>query len=93
MTKARTALHPRLIKTVSLDIPSIAANTVTDATFTIKGLTTDMVVLVNPTAALPAGLVMSEAHVSAKNTLSIRFHNTTASAINPPPMNFFVVAF
>ena len=77
-------------RVVSLDVPSIGANTVSAETFTVAGLRTDMFPLVvKPTA--DAGLVPLAARVSASNTLEIIFWNATGSAINAAAQDFYLV--
>ena len=69
---------------------AVGANTTAEQTFTISGLTTDMVVYVNkPTAQ--AGLGIVGARVSAADTLAITFSNNTAAAITPTASERYLV--
>ncbi len=67
---------------ITLDVASVAANTSAEQTFTVNGLDTDMVVMVNK-SDLDAGLVVGNARVSAANTLALTFGNSTAGAVDP----------
>lgn len=86
----------RLIKrvdaySVTINPASVAANTSAEQTFTVTGLTTDMVVAVNkPTTT--AGLVIGGARVSAADTLAITFGNLTGSPIDPASETYTVIA-
>jgi hypothetical protein len=55
------------------------------ATVTVTGASAsaNSVVLLGWSAALPAGIVVAQAWVSAANTVSIRFYNYTAAAVDP----------
>jgi hypothetical protein len=66
----------------TLNVASVAANTSAEQTFTVKGLTTDMMVFVNK-PDLDAGLVVGNARVSAADTLALTFGNSTAGAVDP----------
>jgi hypothetical protein len=70
------------VASVTLDVASVAANTSAEQTFTVNGLTTDMMVFVNK-PDLDAGLVVGNARVSAANTLALTFGNSTAGAVDP----------
>ena len=75
--------HRRIIET-SLTIAAIAAGADgTAQTFTInEGVTPDMFVLVHMTD-LDADVMFCNAHISAANTLSIRFSNQSGGEITP----------
>lgn len=74
-------------KTVELDPASVAANTVASQEFTVAGLRTGMIPLVS-CKTLPAGLGISHAWVSAKDTLQVAFVNPTGDAINATARDF-----
>ena len=60
----------------------VSANTTEEQTFTVSGLTTDMVVFVTkPTHQ--AGLGVVNARCSAANTLAVTYMNATGSGITP----------
>ena len=70
----------------------VSANTTEEQTFTIKGLlVSDIVIPKKPTHQ--AGLGIVGARVSAVNTLSITFMNTTASPITPTAETYTILAF
>jgi parallel beta-helix repeat protein len=71
--------------TQSLDWGSIAAGAESTATMTVTGASTSNTpsVLLGWSAALPAGIICTQAWVSAANTISITLRNTTAGAIDP----------
>lgn len=67
--------------TVSIDPPSIGANTQGSASATISGaLTTDLIFVKPP--QLATGLVFVGAAITAANTLTVYLHNVTAAAID-----------
>lgn len=69
--------------TFTVDPTSINANTVSTQTFTLTGAAVGDNLTINiPAAGLTAGLLVMQATVSATNTVSITFYNTTASPIN-----------
>jgi hypothetical protein len=74
-----------VVATVSLDIPSVPAVGEVTVTVTATGAlaASNSVVQLGWSAALPAGIVVAQAWVSANNTVSIRFYNYTAAAIDP----------
>ena len=71
-----------MAQTVTLSPPSIAANTIAEAQFTVSGLTTDQLVyVVKPTDQLGLGIVGSR--VVSNNTLGISFINNLTTAVTP----------
>ena len=68
--------------TVTIDPASVNATTVADQTFTLTGAAVNDILVLNPRAALTAGLTWGGAHVSATNTVKIRFYNTTGAPID-----------
>lgn len=86
-----TQITQTVVYTPTLDVLAVAATTVADQTFTVTGLTTADKVIVNP-PALPAGLTVSHASVSAADTLLVRFHNTTAAIVDPAAAVWNIVA-
>lgn len=64
-----------LAGSVSIDPASINKTSAATQTFTVSGLTTSHKIVVTPGTALPYGLLIAGAWVSALNTLSIVFHN------------------
>lgn len=71
-----------MAQTVTLSPPVVAANTISEAQFTVSGLTTDQLVyVVKPTDQLGLGIVNSR--VVSNNTLGISFINNLTTAITP----------
>ena len=69
--------------TVVMEPANIGANTVSSQTFTLKGaLTGDTLVLNPPAAGLPTGLLVVQVYVSATDTITVVFDNTTGRAIH-----------
>lgn len=77
--------------TVTLNVSSVAANTTSEQTFTVNGLLTSDVVVVNKPSH-DTGLGIGGCRVSADNTLAITYINTTGSAIDPSSESYKVVA-
>ncbi len=79
-------------KTVTIDAGSVAANTSEEEDFIVAGLSVGDFVAVNkPT--LDAGLAVGNARVSATDTLSLTFINSTAGAIDPGSEDYEVFVF
>lgn len=76
---------------VTVDATSISANTTSEQTFTVKGLRTTDLVLVNKPSH-DAGLAIGACRASATDTLAITYVNATGSAINPSSETYLVVA-
>lgn len=71
-----------MAQTVTLSPPVIQANSISEAQFTVTGLTTDsLVYVVKPTDQLGLGIVGSR--VVSNNTLGISFINNLTTAITP----------
>ena len=86
------AIVPSLIVEQSLDVDEVAANTTAEQTFTVPGLRTKHVVVVNKPAA-DAGLGIVNARVSAADTLAITFVNATGTPIDPAAETYKIIAF
>ena len=67
---------------ITLDVASVAADTSAEQTFTVPGLDTSMMVMVNK-PDLDAGIGIGNARVSAADTLALTFINATAGAVDP----------
>ena len=65
----------------SINLANINATSYSTQTFTVTGLTTEDVIIVNP-PALTSGLYLISYYVSAADTLSMTFYNSTGGAIN-----------
>jgi hypothetical protein len=80
---AGTPITKSVVYTPSLSPAAVAANTTAVQVFTVTGLTTSDIVIVNPVSALGAGLAMGACWVSAADTLAILFINVTAGSLTP----------
>ena len=69
------------VVTVTWDIPSIAANTTEEETFTLAGVKTGDLVYVSK-ADLDAGILIGSSRVTAANTVGVQFVNATGSAVD-----------
>ena len=74
-----------------IDVVSVAANSESVQTFTVTGLSVVDVIIVNKPSNT-AGLDLSQFWVSAENTLSLKFRNTTGSPIDPASETYRIVA-
>lgn len=74
------------------DPASVAANTSAEQTVTVRGMrVNDLVFVAKPT--LTAGLVISQARVSAADTLAIQLGNITASPIDAASETWMLMHF
>ena len=92
ITNVATAPRARMSFSASVTADSVAATTVASQTFTVAGLTTDMVLAIQQkTPAVNAACVGGE--VSAANTLKLHFMNPTAGAVTPSAGVYYIIAF
>ena len=78
-----TAITKIVKGAVTIDPASINATTVSAQTFTLTGATTADVLTLNvPAAGLTAGLLVLQAYVSAADTITIVFQNSTGAPID-----------
>lgn len=80
------------VLSVAVDLGSVAANTSEEETATVPGVKVgDVIVCMD--SALSAGQVISQARVSAADTVTLQVINTTASAIDAASrtMTFLVI--
>ena len=73
---------------IGIDPPNIPVNSGTTASFAFSGATVGSVVVVSPSSALPNGIIIAWARVSAANTIEIRFENNSGAAVNPPSIGY-----
>ena len=76
---------------VSFNPTSIAANTVSRQTVTVTGLTTADIITVNP-PALTSGLELIGYRVSAADTVTLTFWNSTGGAIDEAAGTYLIKA-
>ncbi len=67
-----------------IDPGSIAAGATVEVTVPLASLKTTDSIIVNPVAALTAGIGIVGARASASEVLAVTFANVTAGAIDPP---------
>lgn len=78
------------VLSASIAPAATAANTTAEQTFTVRGLlTTDLVVVNKPTAQ--AGLGIVNARVSAADTLAITYVNATAGSLTATTENYLIL--
>jgi Collagen triple helix repeat (20 copies) len=77
-----TVFNSIISATATLDFPSISSNSYADLTITVTGAAVGASVSIGAPSTLEAGL-MFNGWVSATNTVTIRLHHTTGSAIDP----------
>lgn len=87
----RTAITPRRLETVTIDLASVAANTTAEQSVSLSWVRTDMFLLVKGNS-LPAGLAIVNAHCEANGTLILTMLNATGSPINASSQEFEVLA-
>lgn len=75
---------------IGIDPPNIPANTGTTTSFAFTGATVGSVVAISPSSALPNGIIIAWARVSAANTIEVRFENNSTVAVNPPSIGYNV---
>ena len=74
-------------KVISVDPPSILANTAVDVAIAFAGVQVGDVCHVQPLAALEAGIVTGAAVCLVAGTIQWRVANVTVGAINPAALN------
>ena len=73
---------------IGIDPANIPVNSGVTVSFAFTGATVGSVVAISPSSALPNGIVIAWARVSAANTIEVRFENNSAAAINPPSIGY-----
>jgi len=77
--------------TVTIDPSPVAANTTAEQTFTVTGINTKDLIMVNKsTTTVGLGIVGSRS--SAKDQIAITFINATGSTIDPPSEQYNILA-
>jgi trimeric autotransporter adhesin len=77
---------------VATDVGSVAAYSALVQTFAVTGAIVGSSVSLSPSTALPDGLIISYARVSAAGTVEAKFFNATGTAINPVSMTYYITA-
>jgi hypothetical protein len=76
---------------VTVDFSAVAGGTVVEESFTVNGLKTSQVIVVNKHGS-DAGLFLLDYRITAADTIGISMYNPTASSINAASQTFKVVA-
>lgn len=69
---------------------AVPANAALIQNFTFTGAALTNVVAISPNTALPDGIIISYARVSAANTLEVKFFNVTGLSVTVPAINYEV---
>ncbi len=86
-----TVISGIIKNTQNVDLPSIAATGgVLVQTFTVTNAATGGSVMISPDQALPNGVLIAYARVSAANTIEVKFYNGALIANDPPAMNWHI---
>ncbi|MBL0153747.1 MAG: hypothetical protein IPP93_09745 [Chitinophagaceae bacterium] len=81
---------PALSATAILDPPIIANFSTSTVNYTITGAAFGNTVTISPDVALPNGIVIAWAQVSAANTVTIGFSNFSGVPVDLPAQNFYI---
>jgi hypothetical protein len=76
------AANTILTGTISVNPTSVAGGSSSVQTFTLTGATTNHKIVITSGTAFDSGLIITAAWISALNTISIEFRNTTNQAID-----------
>jgi hypothetical protein len=82
-------LNPMMIYSQALNATTCAATTTVEATTTVQGLVVSSSVLVNKPTCTP-GILVTNARVSAANTLAVQYMNLTTTSINVPAETYLI---
>jgi hypothetical protein len=88
-----TSVVPCFTAAVDIDIPECAANITTAVVVPVAGLRKGRPVMLWCDDPIGAGLVLSNAHASAKDELTFDVGNLTALPVNPGLLAFSLVQF
>jgi hypothetical protein len=75
---------------VVADISSVGAGLAVTQTFAVTGAVIGSSVIISPASALPNGLIIAYARVSAAGTVEAKFFNATGAAIGPVSMTYYI---
>ena len=89
-TVTRGNIGLEMLLSAILTPPNVAANTTAVQTYTIQGLNLYDFIEMNQLSHI-VGLSIGNCWVSATNTLSVQFVNSTGSAINSSPATQFIL--
>jgi hypothetical protein len=86
-----TILNDIIKSTETYDIPSLAPGAVDIQTFAVSNVSLGSAVSISPLFALPDGITISYARVSAAGTIEVKVINAGTATQNPASMSFFLV--
>lgn len=86
-----TILNDIIKSTETYDIPSLAPGAVDIQTFAVANVNLGSAVSISPLFALPDGITISYARVSAAGTVEVKVVNAGTATQNPASMSFFLV--
>ncbi|MFN8207523.1 MAG: hypothetical protein U0T82_08965 [Bacteroidales bacterium] len=75
---------------VVADVGSINAGASVTQTFAVTGAIVGSSVIISPASALPDGVIIAYARVSAAGTVEAKFFNGTTGAVNPASMTYYI---
>ena len=82
--------NPVLSSTALLDPPFIANTTTGTVNYTFTGAAIGNTVTISPAAALPSGIVIAWAQVSAVNQVTVGFANFSGGGVDLPAQTFYI---
>lgn len=85
-----TVLNDIIKSTETYDIPNLAPGAVDIQTFTVPNVNLGSAVSISPLLALPDGITISYARVSAAGIVEVKVVNAGAAAQNPASMSFII---
>jgi hypothetical protein len=86
-----TAINAMIRLSANIDMTSVPAMGGSSFTVLVANATIGATVSVNPTDSLPDGLGIAYAYVSSPGTITIKFINATASAIDPTALDYAIL--
>ena len=90
--KVKFSVPPTIMDEYTINPASLATLVSADQTVTIKGVRPGQMVLVNA-VGLEAGLILSNAHVSAADTVKFRIYNSSDDTVDSASQVFRIVVF
>lgn len=87
---SRGNISLEMLLIVTLTPPNVGANTTVEGTYTIKGVLPNDFIEINQLSHI-VGLSIGNVRVTAADTVSIQFVNSTASPINSSPATTYIL--
>ncbi len=82
--------NPIIASTGLIDPPLIADNSTGTVIYAFTGAAVGNTVTISPAAALPSGIVIAWANVSAVNQVTVGFANFSGAAVDLPAQTFYI---